>query len=156
MCSVFLSFLDFEPKTCPVLPSDAVAKEVALHAECGAWDSSLVRESSEWKRDDVFSKVLAGRVFVILGVKFAERLLIGMQRPASTAIIADLTVLRTPRLRVECWWKFSALLAKLEQSDCVCDYSSRGTQVAREPCPAKRHQHDYELMWFGSQSTLRR
>ena len=45
----------------------------------------------------MFSKVLAGRVFVILGVKFAERLLIGMQRPATTAVIVDLTVLRTLR-----------------------------------------------------------
>ena len=48
-------------------------------------------------RDDASSEVLVGRVFVILGVKFAERLLIGMQRPATTAIIVDLTVLRTPR-----------------------------------------------------------
>ena len=58
---------------------------------------SLVRESSEWMRDDAFSEVLVGRVFVILGVKFAERLLTGMQRPATTAVIVDSTVLRTPR-----------------------------------------------------------
>ena len=80
-CSASLFFLDSEPNTCPALPSDAVAKEVAFHAERGAWDLSLVRESSEWMRDDVFSEVFAGRVFVILGVKFAERLLIGSQRP---------------------------------------------------------------------------
>ena len=46
-CSVFEFFLDFEPNTCPALPSDAVAKEVAFHAERGAWDLSLVRELSE-------------------------------------------------------------------------------------------------------------
>ena len=43
-CSVFQFFLDFEPNTCPTLPSDAVAKEVAFHAERAAWDLSLVRE----------------------------------------------------------------------------------------------------------------
>ena len=37
-CSAFLSFLDFESNTCPALSSDAVAKEVAFHAERGAWD----------------------------------------------------------------------------------------------------------------------
>ena len=93
-CSVFQFFLGFEPNTCPVLPSDAVAREVAFHAERGVWDLSLVRESSEWMRDDA---LLVGRVFVILGVTFAERLLIGMQRPATTAVIVDLIVLRTPR-----------------------------------------------------------
>ena len=46
-CSVFQFFLDFEPKTCPALPSDAVAKEVASHAERGTWDLSRVRELSE-------------------------------------------------------------------------------------------------------------
>ena len=96
-CSAFMFFLDFEPKTCPALPSDAVAKEVAFHAERGTWDLWRVRESSEWMRDDAFSEVIVGRVFVILGVKFAERLLIWMQRPATTAVIVDLTVLRTPR-----------------------------------------------------------
>ena len=74
-CSAFLSFLD----------------EVAFHAKRGAWDLSL------WMRDDAFIEVLVGRVFVILGVKFAERLFFGMQRPATTAEIVDLTVLRTPR-----------------------------------------------------------
>ena len=37
-CSAFLFFLDFEPNTCPALPSDAVAKEVASHAERGTRD----------------------------------------------------------------------------------------------------------------------
>ena len=37
-CNAFLSFLDFEPNTCPALPSDVVAKEVAFHTERGAWD----------------------------------------------------------------------------------------------------------------------
>ena len=96
-CSAFLFLPDFEPNTCPALPSDVVAKEVASHAERGTWDFWRVRELSEWMRDDAYSEVLVGRVFVILDVKFAERLLIGMQRPATTAVIVDLTVLRTPR-----------------------------------------------------------
>ena len=93
-CRAFLFFPDFEPNTCSALPSDAVAKEVASHAERGTWDLSTVRELSEWMRDDAYFEVLAGRVFVILGVKFAEmalapalfsaeRLLIGMQRPSN-------------------------------------------------------------------------
>ena len=51
---------------------EAVAKEVASHAERGTWDLSRVRELSEWMRDDAYSEVLVGRVFVILGVQFAE------------------------------------------------------------------------------------
>ena len=66
-CRAFLFFLDFEPNTCPALPSDAVAKEVASHAEHGTWDLSLVRELSEWMRDDAYSEVLVGRLFVTLG-----------------------------------------------------------------------------------------
>ena len=91
-CRAFLFFPDFEPNTCPALPSGAVSKEVASHAEHGTWDFSRVRELSERMRDDAYSEVLVGRVFVILGVKFAEiamgpaqfsaeRLLIGTQRP---------------------------------------------------------------------------
>ena len=93
-CSAILFFPDIETNTCPALPSNAVAKEVASHAERGTWDLSRVRELSEWMRDDAYSEVLVGRVFVILGVKFAEmamapvqfsteRLLIGMQRPSN-------------------------------------------------------------------------
>ena len=48
-------------------------------------------------RDDAYSEVLVGRVFVMLGVKFAERLLMGIQNPATTTAVDDLTVLRTPR-----------------------------------------------------------
>ena len=51
---------------------EAVAKEVASHAERCTWDLSRVREMSEWMRDDTFSELLVGRVFVVLGVKFAE------------------------------------------------------------------------------------
>ena len=51
---------------------EAVAKEVACHVERGTWDFSRVRELSEWMRDDAYSEVLVGRVFVTLGVKFAE------------------------------------------------------------------------------------
>ena len=68
----FLFFPDFEPNTCPVLPSDAVAKEVASHAERATWDLSRVRELPEWMRDDAYSEVLVGRVFVILGVKLVR------------------------------------------------------------------------------------
>ena len=87
-------FLDFEPNTYPALPSDAVAKEVASYAERGTWDLSLVRESSEWMRDDAHSEVLVGRVFMIFCVKFAE---VACRNPATTAAVDDLTVLRTPR-----------------------------------------------------------
>ena len=65
-CRAFLFFLDFEPNTCPALPSDAVAKEVASHAERGTWDLSLVRELSEWMRDDACSEVLVGHWSVII------------------------------------------------------------------------------------------
>ena len=78
-CSAFLFFPDFEPNTCPALPSNAVAKEVASHAERGTWDLSRVRELSEWMRDDAYSEVLVGRVFMILGVKFAEMAMIHVQ-----------------------------------------------------------------------------
>ena len=66
-CRAFLYSLDFEPNTCPALPSDAVAKEVVFHAERGAWDLSLVRELSEWMRNDVYSEVPVGRMFCELG-----------------------------------------------------------------------------------------
>ena len=49
-----------------------MAKEVAYHVERGTWDFLRVRELSEWMRDDAYSEVLVGRVFVTLGVKFAE------------------------------------------------------------------------------------
>ena len=93
-CRVFLFFLDLEPNTCPVLPSDAVANEVASHAERGAWDLSLVGKLSEWMRNDVYSEVLVGRMFVYLGMKFAE---MACGDPATTAAVVDLTVLRMPR-----------------------------------------------------------
>ena len=43
---------------------EAVTKEVGYHVERGAWDLSRVRELSEWMRDDAYSKVLVGRLFV--------------------------------------------------------------------------------------------
>ena len=113
-CSAFLFFLDFEPNTCPALLSDAVAKEVAFHAEHGAWDLSLVRESSEWMRDDAFSEVFVGRVLlVILGVKFAERLLIGMQGPSNHRSNCRLDCPAHAEVRVENLWKLSAFLGGL-------------------------------------------
>ena len=51
---------------------EAVVKEIACRVERGTWDLSRVRELSEWMRDDAYSEVLVGRVFVTLGVKFAE------------------------------------------------------------------------------------
>ena len=90
----FQFFLVFEPNTCPALPSDAVVKEDAFHAERGAWDLSLVRELYKWTRNDVYSEVPVGRMFVNLGMKFAE---MACRNPAITAVIVDLTVLRTPR-----------------------------------------------------------
>ena len=97
--ALFCFFLDFEPNTCPALPSDAVAKEVASHAERGMWDLSLVRELSQWRRNNAYSEVLVGRVFMIFDAKFAE---MGCRDSATTAAIVDLTVLRTPRGE----WKF--------------------------------------------------
>ena len=105
-CSVFQFFPDFEPNTRPALPSDAVAKEVAFHAERGAWDLSLVRELSEWMRNDVYSDVPVGRMFVNLGMKFTE---MACRDPATTAAVDDLTVLRTPREE----WKIICLFGRL-------------------------------------------
>ena len=51
---------------------EAVAKEVAYHVERGTWDLLRVRELSEWMRDDAYSEVLVGRLFVTLRVKFTE------------------------------------------------------------------------------------
>ena len=97
-CRIFLFFLDLELNTCPVLPSDAVAKEVAFHAERGTWDISRVRKLSEWMRNDAYFEVLVGSMLVNLGMKFPE---ITWRDPATTAAIVDLTVLRTPRVK----WK---------------------------------------------------
>ena len=93
-CRAFLYFLDFEPNTCSALPSDTVAKEVASHDERGLWDPLRVRELSEQMRNDVYSEVPVGRMFVNLGMKFAE---MACRDPATTAAVVDLTVLRTPR-----------------------------------------------------------
>ena len=101
-CSVLKFFLDLEPNTCSALPSDKVAKEVAFHAERGAWDLSLVRELSEWMTNDVCSEVPVGRMLVNLGMKFAE---MACRDPATTAAVVDLTVLRT--LREE--WKIRGI-----------------------------------------------
>ena len=40
--------------------------------ERGTWDLFRVRELSEWLRDDAYTEVLVGRLFVTLEVKFAE------------------------------------------------------------------------------------
>ena len=94
-CRAFLYFLDFEPNTCSALPSDTVAKEVASHDERGLWEPLRVRELSEQIRNDVYSEVPVGRMFVNLGMKFAE---MACRDPATTAAVVDLTVLRTPRV----------------------------------------------------------
>ena len=50
---------------------EAVATSFAYNVERGTWDLLRVRELSEWMRDDAYSEVLVGRLFVILGVMFA-------------------------------------------------------------------------------------
>ena len=70
-CRAFLYFLDFEPNTCPPLPSDTVAKEVASHVKRDWWDLLRVRELSECMRNDVYSEVLVGRTFANLGTEMA-------------------------------------------------------------------------------------
>ena len=82
-CRAFLYCLDFEPNTSSALPSNAVAKEVASHVERGTWDLSLVLELSEWMRDDAFSEVLVGRMFVNLGMKFTEMAMTSAQFSAA-------------------------------------------------------------------------
>ena len=51
---------------------EAVAKEIASHSERGTWDLPCVRGLPEWRKDESFTEVLVGRVFVILGVKYSE------------------------------------------------------------------------------------
>ena len=151
-CSVFQFFLDFEPSTCPALPSDAVAKEVAFHAERGAWDISLVRELSEWMRNDVCSEVLVGRMFVNLGMKFAE---MACRDPTTTAAVVDLTVLRASRAEWKIrgiflsFWRFSL------NSLCVRAITVREESNLYAIPPARRHRHGHYLMWFGSHLTSR-
>ena len=146
-CSVLQFFLDFEPNTCPSLPSVAVAKEVAFSDERGAWDLSLVRELSEWMRNDVYSEVLVGRMFVNLDMKFAE---IACRDPATTAAVVDLTVLRTPRGE----WKIrgnSLPFGRLSlNSLSVCTIPVRGEPICMWRC----HRHDYDLTWFGHRDTV--
>ena len=138
----FQFFLDFEPNTRPALLSSAVAKGVASHAERGTWDSSLVRELSEW---DAFSEVLVGRVSVILGVKFAERLLIGMQRPVTTAV-DDSTVPRTPRREWENCGN-SLLFGRLSlNSLCVRAITVREEPNLHVDLTVICHRHDENLM----------
>ena len=69
-------------------------RRLPFHAERGAWNLSLVRELYKWTRNDVYSEVPVGRMFVNLGMKFAE---MACRNPATTAVIVDMTVLRTPR-----------------------------------------------------------
>ena len=47
-----------------------------------------------WTRNDAYSEVPVGRMFVNLDMKFAE---MACRDPATTAAVVDLTVLRTPR-----------------------------------------------------------
>ena len=47
-------------------------RRLFFHAERGAWDLPLVRELYKWTRNDVHSEVPVGRMFVKLGMKFAE------------------------------------------------------------------------------------
>ena len=93
-CSVFNSSLTLSPTPVQLCLLMQWRRRFAFHAECGAWDLSLVRELSEWVRNDVYSEVPVGRMFVNLGMKFAE---MECRDPATTAAVVDLTVLRTPR-----------------------------------------------------------
>ena len=150
-CSASMFFPDFEPKTCPALPSDAVAKEVAFHAERGAWDLSLVRELSEWMRNDVCSEVLVGRMFVNLGMKFAE---VACRDPTTTLAAVDLTVLYTPRGE----WKIRGISLPFGRlslnSLSVCTIPVRREPNLHVDLTAMCHRHDYDLMWFGHRDTV--
>ena len=61
--------------------------EFASRAERGTWDLWRVRELSEWMQDDVCSKVFVGRMFVILGVKFAEKAKESSGRDMGTGVV---------------------------------------------------------------------
>ena len=144
-CSVFQFFLDFEPNTCPALPSVAVAKEVAFYDERGAWDLSLVRELSEWMRNDVYSEVLVRRKTVNLGMKFAE---MACRDPATTLAIVDLTVLRTPRVSGK-FAEFFCLSGGLAlNSLSACTIPVRMEHNLHVDLTAICHRHDNDLMWF--------
>ena len=139
-------FLDCEPNTCPALPSVAVAKEVAFYDERGAWDLSLVRELSEWMRNDVYSEVLVRRMTANLGMKFAE---MACRDPATTLAVVDLTVLRTPREE----WKYHGISALYGPYGRLClnslDMPVR-LQFAEPNLDvsllARGHRHDYGRM----------
>ena len=150
-CSVFQFFLDSEPNTCPALPSVAVAKEVAFYDERGAWDLSLVRELSEWMRNDVYSEVLVRRMTVNLGMKFAE---MACRDPATTLAVVDLTVLRTPREE----WKIRGMSLPFGRlslnSLSVCTIPVRREPNLHVELTAICHRHDYDLMWFGHRDTV--
>ena len=149
-CSVFQLFLDFEPNTCPALPSVAVAKEVALYDERGAWDLWLVRELSEWMRNDVYSEVLVRRMTVNLGMKFAE---MACRDPATTLAVVHLTVLRTQRGE----WKIRGISLPFGRlslnSLSVCTIPVRREPNLHVDLTAICHRHDYDLMWFGHRDT---
>ena len=150
-CSVFQFFLDFVPNICPALPSDAVAKEVAFHAERGAWDLSLVRELSKWTRNDAYSEVPVGRMFVNLGMKFAE---MACRNPATTAVIVNLTVLRTPRGEWKLRGNYLPFGRLSLNSLSVCTIPVRGEPNLHVDLPARCHRHDYDLTWFGRRDTV--
>ena len=61
-------------------------RRLPSYTERDAWDLLLVRELSEWMRNDVYSEVLVGRMFVNLGMKFAE---MACRGPATTAAVVD-------------------------------------------------------------------
>ena len=82
---------------------------------------------------------LVGRMFMILGVKFAE---MAGRDPVTTAAVDGLTVLCTPR-------GFSAFFVRLSlNSLSVCAITVREEPNLHVNLPASCHRHDYDLMWF--------
>ena len=51
---------------------EAVNSELAAHNKRGTWDYETVREYTSWMSDPSIPEAVAGRVFLILGVKNSE------------------------------------------------------------------------------------
>ena len=148
-CSVFNSSFTLSPTLAQLCLLMQWRRRFASYAERGAWDLSLVRESSEWMRNDVYSEVL---VTVNMGLKFAE---MACRDPATTSAVVDLTVLRTPRGE----WTIRGISLPFGRlslnSLSVCTIPVRMELNLHVDLTATCHRHDYDLMWFGSRLTSR-
>ena len=101
--------------------------------------------------DDVYSEVLVGRMFVNLGMKFAE---MACRDPVTTAAGDDLTVLRTPREEwTICGNSLSFGRLSLNSMN-VCTIPVRREPNLHVDLPARCHRHDYDLTWFGHRDTV--